>query len=63
MKYKPYFQGKQTNNYRIQTNYNTYPYKHTVKQFHSLQITASILFVYFLIKVYVVSIHLNCIDL
>ena len=27
--------------YRIPPNYHTYPYKRTVKQFHSLQITAS----------------------
>ena len=38
-------------------------YKRTVKQFHSRQITASLVFVYFLIKVYIVGTHLNCIDL
>ena len=30
--------------YRIRPNYCTYPYKRTVKQFRSLQITASVLF-------------------
>ena len=39
------------------------PYKHTAKPFHSFQITASVLFVYFFIKAYVVSTHLSCIDL
>ena len=48
--------------YRIRSNYRTYPYKRTVKQFHCLQITASVLFVYF-IKAYVVGTYLNCIDL
>ena len=43
--------------------YRIYPYKRTVKQFRSLQITASVLFVYFFIKAYVVGIHLNSIDL
>ena len=47
---------------RIRPNYHTYPYKCTVKQFHSLQITARVLFVFF-IKVHVVGTHLNCIDL
>ena len=41
--------------YRIQSNYHTYPYKRTVKQFRSRQITASVLFVYFFIKAYVVG--------
>ena len=50
-------------NYRIQSYYRTYPYKRTVKQFRSLQITASVLFVYFFIKAYVVGTYLNCIDL
>ena len=50
-------------NYRIRPNYRTYPYVHTVKQFRSLQITASVLFVYFFVKAYVVGTHLNCIDL
>ena len=50
-------------NYRIRPNYHTYPYKRTVKGFRSLQITASVLFVYFFIKAYVVGTHLNCIDL
>ena len=36
--------------------------KCTVKQFHSLQITASVLFIYFFIKAYVVGTHLNCIN-
>ena len=49
--------------YRIQPNYRTYPYKRTVKQFRSLQITARVLFVYFFVKAYVVGTHLNCIDL
>ena len=31
-------------------------------QFRSLQITASVLFVYFFMKAYVVGTHLNCID-
>ena len=49
--------------YRIQPNYRTYSYKRRVKQFRSLQITASLLFVYFFIKAYVMGTHLNCIDL
>ena len=48
--------------YRIWPNYCTYPYKRTVKQFHSLQIIASVLFVCFFIKAYFVDTHLNCID-
>ena len=48
--------------YRIWPNYRTCPYKCTVKQFHCLQITASVLFVYYFIKAYVVGTHLNCID-
>ena len=47
--------------YRIRSNYCTYPYKRTVKKFHSLQITASVIFLYFLLKAYVVGTHLNCI--
>ena len=35
----------------------------TVKQFHSLQITACVFFVYFFIKTYVVGSNLNCINL
>ena len=31
------------NNYRSQPNYHTYPYKRTVKQFRSLQITDRVL--------------------
>ena len=49
--------------YRIRSNYRTYPYKRTVKKFHSLQMAVSIPFVYFFIKAYVVGTHLNCIDL
>ena len=51
--------------YRIRSNYCTHPYKRTVKQFRSLQITTSVLFVYFFtrIKAYAVGTHLNCIDL
>ena len=53
-----------TLNYHIRPYYHTYPYKGTVKQFHSLQITASLLFVYFFTKpFFVVDIHLNCTDL
>ena len=48
--------------YHIQPNYHTYPYKHTVKEFWSLQITASV-FVHFVLRVYVVGTHLNLIDL
>ena len=48
--------------YRIQPNYHTYPYKRTVKQFCSLQNAASVLFVYFFVKAYVVGTCLNCID-
>ena len=46
---------------QFNNNYRTYPYKCIVKQFRSLQITAS--FVYFLIKAYVLGTHLNCVDL
>ena len=49
--------------YRIRSNYRTYPYKRTVKQFRTLRITASVLFGYFFIKAYAVGTHLNCIDL
>ena len=51
--------------YCIQSNYRTHPYKRIVKQFRSLQITASVLCVYLFthIKAYVVGTHLNCIDL
>ena len=49
--------------YRIQSNYRTYPYKGTVKKFHSLQVTTSALFLYFFIQAYVWGTHLNCIDL
>ena len=44
--------------YRIRPNYRTYPYKRTVKQFRSLQITASAI-----LSTYIVCTHLNCIDL
>ena len=47
--------------YHIQPNYRTYSYNRTLKQFRNLQITASVLFVYFFIKAYVVGTHLNCI--
>ena len=50
-------------NYRIQSNYRTNPYKRSLMKFPSLQITASVLFIYFFIKAYVVGSHLNCIDL
>ena len=49
--------------YCIQPNYLTYPFKHLVKKFRSLQVTASVLFVYFFIKAYFVGTHLNCINL
>ena len=49
--------------YRIRSNYRTYPYKHIVKKFRSLQMAVSIPFVYFNIKAYVVGTHLNCIGL
>ena len=49
-------------NYRIRSNYHTYPYKRTVKKFPSLQIIASVIFLYFFLKAYVVGTHLNCID-
>ena len=48
--------------YYIQPNYHVYPYKCSVKQFYSLQITASVLFVYFFIKAYLEDTHSNCID-
>ena len=47
--------------YRIRSNYRTYLYKRTLMKFRSL-ITASVLFIYFFIKAYVVGSHLNCID-
>ena len=53
-----YFHAK----YHIRPNYRTYPYKRTVKQFRNIQNTASVLFVYFFIKTYVVGTHLNCIN-
>ena len=53
----------QLETYHIQSNYRTYPYKRTVKNFRSLQITASVIFLYFFLKAYVVGTHLNCIDL
>ena len=54
--------GEKFSKYHIQPNYCTYPYKRTVKQFQSLQIIASVLYVYFFIKAYVVDTHLNCVD-
>ena len=51
------------NKYRIRSNYRAYPYKRTVKKFLSLQITASVIFLYFFLKAYVVGTHLNCVDL
>ena len=36
--------------FRIRSNYRTYPYKRTVKKFRSLQITASVIFLYFFLK-------------
>ena len=41
--------------YRIRPNYRTYPYKRTVKQCRSRQVKASVVFVYFFIKAYVVG--------
>ena len=41
----PFTESLDILDYRIRPNYHTYPYKCTVKQFHSLQITASALFV------------------
>ena len=41
---------QQTNIYRIRPNYRTYPYKRTVKKFHSFQITTSVLFSLLLYK-------------
>ena len=55
-----YKQSNLHHSYPIRSNYRTYPYKRTVKKFRSLQIIASILFVYFFIKAYVVDTHLNC---
>ena len=49
-------------NYCIRPNYHTYLYKHTVKQFHSLQIT-SVYFLSTFFKAYTVGTHFNCIDL
>ena len=51
--------------YRIRPNYRTYPYKRTVKQFRNLQMTDSVIFVYFFIKAFVViccDTYLNCTD-
>ena len=52
----------QKSTYRIPPNYSTYHYKRTVKQFRSLQITASVLFIHLFIKAFFVGTHLNCID-
>ena len=46
--------------YRIRSNYRTYPYKRTVKKFRSLQITASVIFLYFFLKAYVVCNSNEC---
>ena len=54
---------KENHIYHIQPNYRTYSFNCTVNQFHSLPITAIVLFVYFFRKAYVVSTYLNCIDL
>ena len=43
--------GAAHRNYRNRPNYRKCPYKRTVKQFRSLQITASVLFVYFIKKI------------
>ena len=48
--------------YYIRPNYHIYPYKGTVKHSRNLQITDSVLFVYFFIKAYVVGTYLNYID-
>ena len=48
---------------QIGPNYRTDHYRHAVSYFRSLEITASVLFVYLFIKAYVVVTHLNCIDL
>ena len=48
--------GSRTN-YRIQSNYHTYLYKHIVKQFRSLQATVHVFCIYFFIKAYVVGTH------
>ena len=45
--------------YCIRSNYRTYPNKRTLMKFRSLQITASVFFIYFFIKAYVVGSHLN----
>ena len=49
--------------YPIHPNYHTYSYKPTVNQFSSLQITASVLFVYFYVKAYVLGTTLKCTNL
>ena len=45
---RPCFLGS-WDNYRIRSNYHTYPYKRTLMKFRSL-ITASVLFIYFFYK-------------
>ena len=47
--------------YCIQSNYRTYPYKHTVKHFVVLRLQLCI-FTCFIIKAYFVDTHLNCPD-
>ena len=57
--------GGVSNGYPQHTVFNlitTHTYKCTVKQLRSLQITASVSFVYFFIKTYVVGTRLNCIN-
>ena len=49
--------------YRIWPIYRIYPYKRTVKHFCSLPITASVLFVNFFVKAYVVGTYLKCMGL
>ena len=46
-------ESENKNEYRIRSSYRTYPYKHTVKKFCSLQITTSAHFLYFFTKAYV----------
>ena len=60
--YNP-FDATQGSTYCIRPNYRTCSYKRTVKQFQSFQITASVIFLYFGIKSYIVGTHLNCINL
>ena len=61
--YLAFTESCQNLNYLIRSNYHTYPCKRTVKKLRTLQITASVLFLYFFIKAFVVGTHLNCINL